>query len=32
MAGKEHYYVASVVWTGNTGEGTASYKAYERAQ
>jgi organic hydroperoxide reductase OsmC/OhrA len=31
MAGKEHHYTAHVVWTGNTGEGTASYKAYERA-
>jgi organic hydroperoxide reductase OsmC/OhrA len=31
MAGKEHHYVAHVAWTGNTGEGTASYKAYERA-
>jgi organic hydroperoxide reductase OsmC/OhrA len=31
MAGKEHRYRSSVVWTGNTGEGTATYKAYERA-
>ncbi len=31
MAGKEHRYRPAVVWTGNTGAGTASYKAYERA-
>lgn len=31
MQAREHRYHASVVWTGNTGEGTASYKAYERA-
>lgn len=31
MAGKEHRYRPTVVWTGNTGEGTAGYKAYERA-
>ena len=31
MAGKEHRYCPTVVWTGNSGEGTASYKAYERA-
>lgn len=31
MAGKEHRYRSTVVWTGNTGEGTATYKAYERA-
>ena len=31
MTGKQHRYVASVVWTGNSGEGTAGYKAYERA-
>ena len=31
MARKEHRYRSTVVWTGNTGEGTASYKAYERA-
>jgi organic hydroperoxide reductase OsmC/OhrA len=31
MAGKEHRYRPTVVWTGNTGAGTASYKSYERA-
>jgi organic hydroperoxide reductase OsmC/OhrA len=31
MAGKEHHYRPAVVWTGNTGGGTSSYKAYERA-
>ena len=31
MAGKEHYYRPVITWTGNTGEGTASYKAYERS-
>lgn len=30
MAGT-HRYRAVVEWTGNTGEGTASYRAYERA-
>lgn len=31
MSGREHTYRVSVVWTGNTGAGTADYKAYERA-
>jgi organic hydroperoxide reductase OsmC/OhrA len=31
MAGKQHRYRSSVAWTGNTGAGTADYKAYERA-
>ena len=31
MAGKEHRYRSTVVWTGNAGEGTSTYKAYERA-
>ena len=31
MAGKEHRYAVHLEWTGNRGEGTASYKAYERA-
>jgi organic hydroperoxide reductase OsmC/OhrA len=31
MAGKEHRYRPVITWTGNTGEGTASYKAYERS-
>ena len=26
-----HHYKTTVEWTGNTGAGTASYKAYERA-
>ena len=31
MAGKQHRYRSTVTWTGNTGAGTANYKAYERA-
>lgn len=31
MPGKEHHYTVTVTWTGNTGSGTASYRAYERA-
>jgi organic hydroperoxide reductase OsmC/OhrA len=31
MAGREHRYAVTVEWTGNRGEGTASYKGYERA-
>jgi organic hydroperoxide reductase OsmC/OhrA len=31
MARREHRYRSTVVWTGNTGAGTADYKAYERA-
>lgn len=27
----DHTYEVSVTWTGNTGRGTASYRAYERA-
>lgn len=30
MAGKEHHYAVGVQWTGNTGAGTAGYRAYER--
>jgi len=30
MAGKEHRYRCSIAWTGNTGAGTESYKAYGR--
>ena len=26
----EHDYTARVVWTGNRGEGTAGYRAYDR--
>jgi len=28
---KQHRYAVTVEWIGNTGQGTASYKAYERA-
>ncbi|WP_242906090.1 OsmC family protein [Actinomadura terrae] len=28
---KSHHYEVSVTWTGNTGTGTSSYRAYERA-
>ena len=28
--GKEHYYKATITWTGNRGEGTKTYKAYDR--
>jgi len=31
MAGKEHRYRPVITWTGNTGQGTASYEAYERS-
>ncbi|NMO15405.1 OsmC family protein [Pyxidicoccus fallax] len=31
MAGKEHRYAVTVEWTGNRGEGTATYRSYERA-
>jgi organic hydroperoxide reductase OsmC/OhrA len=31
MPGKEHRYRPVITWTGNTGAGTAGYKAYERA-
>lgn len=27
---KEHHYAVTVNWIGNTGEGTASYTAYQR--
>jgi len=27
---KQHHYTTSLTWTGNKGEGTASYKAYDR--
>ena len=30
MTGREHRYAVTVEWTGNTGTGTASYRAYER--
>lgn len=28
---KSHQYEVTVTWTGNTGSGTSSYRAYERA-
>jgi organic hydroperoxide reductase OsmC/OhrA len=28
---KEHHYQATIRWTGNKGEGTLDYKAYERS-
>lgn len=28
---KEHHYHSKVVWTGNTGAGTADYRSYERS-
>jgi organic hydroperoxide reductase OsmC/OhrA len=28
---KQHHYQTSLKWTGNTGTGTISYRAYERA-
>ena len=30
MSGKKHSYTLSVIWTGNTGAGTASYTGYSR--
>lgn len=30
MAVKDHEYTASIIWDGNTGEGTASYSGYGR--
>ena len=31
MANKQHQYAVRVIWTGNTGTGTESYRGYERA-
>lgn len=31
MADKQHEYVVKVVWTGNKGSGTKSYRGYERS-
>ncbi len=28
---KQHHYTTNLTWTGNTGTGTANYRAYERA-
>src|SRR6185369_17849339 len=30
MSGKTHTYTCTLSWTGNTGRGTADYKAYAR--
>jgi len=30
MSGKTHAYSIALTWTGNTGQGTAGYKAYAR--
>lgn len=30
MSGREHHYEITMRWTGNTGEGTANYRAYGR--
>jgi len=30
MSAKNHQYSASIEWTGNKGEGTSSYKSYQR--
>jgi organic hydroperoxide reductase OsmC/OhrA len=30
MSGKTHTYTCTLDWTGNTGQGTASYRAYAR--
>ena len=27
---KEHHYTTQLMWTGNTGEGTANYRSYGR--
>lgn len=29
--GKQHEYAAHLVWTGNNGEGTSTYRSYERS-
>ncbi len=31
MSARDHAYRVRVTWTGNTGQGTASYRGYERA-
>lgn len=31
MVGKQHQYAVQVIWTGNTGNGTRTYRGYERA-
>ncbi len=29
--GKQHHYEADTVWTGNNGQGTTTYRSYERS-
>lgn len=29
--GKQHHYKATITWTGNRGEGTKTYKGYDRS-
>lgn len=31
MAGREHHYSVELEWTGNEGEGTKTYRSYQRA-
>ena len=31
MIGKEHHYATQLTWTGNRGQGTTSYRVYERS-
>jgi organic hydroperoxide reductase OsmC/OhrA len=31
MVDKQHHYAVQVIWTGNSGTGTGSYRGYERA-
>jgi organic hydroperoxide reductase OsmC/OhrA len=31
LMGKSHHYELTLTWTGNTGMGTSSYRAYERS-
>jgi organic hydroperoxide reductase OsmC/OhrA len=31
MIGKDHQYATQIEWTGNRGEGTSGYRAYERS-
>jgi organic hydroperoxide reductase OsmC/OhrA len=30
MSGRTHTYTLAITWTGNTGQGTTSYRAYSR--
>ena len=31
MSGRRHVYTAHIAWTGNRGEGTSGYRAYDRS-